>query len=113
MRPRAWMLIPLLLAAGCGSADVIDLDFGTLQVDTMTAGPNQDPNAYNLQVSGPSLSVNQTIGLNDRVVFTVTPGSYTARLTDVADGCQVDSNPVSLQAAAGITSRVTFMIACV
>ena len=105
-------LVLAILAAGCGSDSLVDINFGTLTVDTSTTGANQDPNAYNLQVTGPSLNVNQTIGLNDQVVFTVTPGSYSARLTDVAPNCNVDTNPFNVTVTTGVTSRVTFLIGC-
>ena len=69
------LLIVVALLIGCGSANFVDLAFGGLRVDTVTTGTNVDPNAYNLRVNGPSLNVEQTIGLNDQVIFTVTPGA--------------------------------------
>ncbi|MFQ5526427.1 MAG: hypothetical protein ACE5GX_09230 [Thermoanaerobaculia bacterium] len=110
--PILALAILLLAASGCGSDTLVNIAFGTLTVDTNTTGANQDPNAYNLEVTGPSLNVNQTIGLNDQVVFTVTPGSYSARLTDIADNCAVDTNPFNVTVTAGVTSRVTFLVGC-
>jgi hypothetical protein len=110
---HGWALAILLPAlAGCGSASPVESTFGTLSVDTVTSGANQDENAYNLQVTGPGLSVNQTIGLNDRVLFSVAPGSYSARLTDIADNCEVGVNPVNAIVATGGTVRATFLISC-
>ncbi len=107
-----WVLAILLTAGGCGSASPVESTFGTLSVDTITTGANQDANAYSLQVTGPGLSVIQTIGLNDRVVFSVAPGSYSARLTDVADNCEVGVNPVNAIVATGANVRATFLVSC-
>ncbi|MCP4204000.1 MAG: hypothetical protein GY769_18940 [bacterium] len=120
MRPTKPRKSRVLLAAlgltvalgGCGTSDIIDIVFGGLTVDTITTGTNLDPNDYSLRVTGPSLNVEQIIGLNDQVTFSVTPGSYSARLADVAGNCTVDINPFNVIVTTGFTSRVTFNIVC-
>ena len=79
----------------------------------LTTGSNLDANGYSVQVTGPSLNVEQTIGLNDQIIFTVTPGSYSSRLIDIADNCTVDVNPFNVIVTAGATSQVTFRVNCV
>lgn len=111
-RIPAWTLALVVALGGCGSSDVVDLQFGGLTVDTITSGANLDPNAYNLQVTGSSLNVEQTIGLNDRVVFSVAPGSYSVRLGDVAANCVVDINPANVTITAGGAASVIFRVVC-
>lgn len=108
----ALVTVAVVGLVGCGSANVVDLQFGGITVDTLTEGSNLDPNAYNLAVNGPGLDVQQTIGLNDRVVFSVSPGAYTVRLSDLAANCVVDVNPRNVTVAGGSTIAVVFRVVC-
>jgi len=106
-------LCAVVSLCGCGSSIDLNLDFGGLRIDTITTGANLDPNAYSIRVTGPSLDVEQTIGLNDQVIFSVTPGAYSSVLSDIADNCTVDVNPFDVIVTTGVTARVTFNINCV
>jgi len=101
-----------MILGGCGSADIVNLEFGGLTVDTLTTGTNLDPNAYNLQVTGPGLNVEQTIGVNDRVVFSVTPGAYKVRLGDVAPNCASGPNPLDVTVLSGAAASAVFRVEC-
>lgn len=102
-----------VVALSCGSSVDLNLEFGGLRIESFTTGANLDPNAYSVRVTGPSLDVEQTLGLNDQVIFSVTPGAYSSTLSDIADNCAVDVNPFDVIVTTGVTARVTFNIDCV
>jgi len=85
-------------------------DAGDLAIRTYTAGVDLDPDGYLLNFDG----VDRSIGIDDRLVFADIPtGSYTVRLSDVADNCWLlGDNPVEALVQVATTTTVNFDVRC-
>jgi len=106
------LAVASILAAGCGSSDLVDIVFGGLAIDTVTTGSNVDSDGYLVRVTGPSLNVQERMAQNDQISFAVTPGDYVAELEDLAANCSVDLSRLELVVVGGITARAAFNIEC-
>jgi hypothetical protein len=84
---------------------------GTIQVTTVTTGPNQDADGYLASLDGaPGVPIpaNGSLSLND-----VAAGSHTVTLSGIAGNCQVQGdNPRAVTVAAGASTTVDFAITC-
>ena len=107
----AALVVALIGVCGCGSDSLVNIEFGSLTIDTVTTGSNLDDDGYDVEVNGPSLAATQPIGLNDQFSVAVAPGAYTALLSDVADNCAVEINPLEAVVAGGIKAvEITFSV---
>lgn len=107
-------LVLAVLCWGCDSDTLVSIPpLGTLVITTVSTGSNLDADGYLLVVEGPSLNVDQAIGANGSVTFSiVTSGDYTIELNDVAANCSVDSSPQVASVAVGSESTITFNVSC-
>ena len=118
-RPRhhlvgvALLAFLFLLSAGCFGTDFVSIRGGTLVVTTLTTGSPVDPDGYELSVTGSGINVNQPIGTNEMVTFTVIgAGEVTITLRDAAVNCAVDENPHLVSTTLDTTTRADFNIVC-
>ena len=104
-------LLPML---GCPGDNLnINIRRGTLIVSTDTIGSRLDPDGYRLRVVGPSLDVEQTIGIEETVAFEYFgSGQITVELGNVRRTCTVDENPRIVAAILDTTVRADFIITC-
>lgn len=84
---------------------------GSLQIVTITTGPSQDPNGYQLRIDGVG---GQAIATNASVtVANVTAALHTVELVEVAPNCGVTGdNPLGAAVGAGQTARIEFRVTC-
>lgn len=84
---------------------------GTIRVITQTTGSGSDDDGYLVTV----LQSTKSIAMNDTVLFeSVSPGTYTVSLDDIAAGCDASDNPrTGVTVTDGNTTTVTFDISCV
>jgi hypothetical protein len=112
LSPFALALISL---AGCGDDGGESINaptVGTLEITTVTAGPQPDPDGYSISVDG---TVQETIGVNATVLLPpLAPGDHEVQLGGIASTCSVTGeNPLTLRVTPGETTRVTFSVTCV
>ncbi|MFL5401192.1 MAG: hypothetical protein ACJ8BF_00040 [Gemmatimonadales bacterium] len=103
----------LISFASCGGdgAGVAPLEAGTLEITTVTSGPEPDPDGYGIEVDGTvrtAIEANATLGLGQ-----VTPGIHAIQLSGLAPNCTVaQANPRSVTLAPGETTPVRFSVTC-
>jgi TolB protein len=120
----AWLACALVaLAAACGGGDALGPDLeqpapatatatttGSLRVITSTSGVDKDANGYAFLVD---YAMRTGIDLTDTVVVSVSPGSHTVRLNNVAANCTVTApNPRTVSISAGATTTTKFSVTC-
>lgn len=84
---------------------------GTLQITTVTTGPDPDTDGYRFTVDGGS---DQPIGANDVTsIPNFAPGVHAVLLNAVAGNCSVQgTNPRSVTLAPGATAALSFQVSC-
>jgi galactose oxidase-like protein/Big-like domain-containing protein len=84
---------------------------GTLQITTVTTGPDPDPDGYRFTVDG---GADQPIGANGVTSLTnFASGVHAVLLNAVAGNCSVQgTNPRSVTLAAGATAALSFQVSC-
>ena len=84
---------------------------GDLRLTTATSGTDPDPDGYRLTVDG---DTGQPIGVNATIsIASVSAGSHSLTLTDVAPNCTVAENPRTVTVPANSEASVTFTVACI
>lgn len=88
-----------------------DLLPGAIQVTTVTAGSDLDPDGYTVNIDQ---SAAGTIQINDTQTYSnLTAGSYSVSLTGLADNCTVDGqSPRDVTVNPGATTQTTFNVTC-
>jgi len=83
---------------------------GDLRVVVSTSGDRLDPDGYVAALD----TVRQSVSANGSAVFAkVTPGTHTASLLDLSEGCEVnDGNPRKFVIASGGIAEVRFEVVC-
>ena len=114
LRHHLYLYVPLAIipaAISCGDGgDITEPAGGTLEVTTVTTGPEPDPDGYTLQMDAEPA---EAIGLSGTIRSTVAQGSHTLLLGGVATNCTVaGDNPRTAVITAGETAAVDFAIAC-
>jgi hypothetical protein len=84
---------------------------GDLTVSATTSGGTPDPNGYTVTVDGGQL---RTITNTQSATYTLTAGSHTIQLGDLASNCSVvnGQNPRSVNVPAGSSASTTFNVDC-
>jgi hypothetical protein len=84
---------------------------GTVRITTVTTGPVQDPDGYEVSLDGAAA---EAIANNEvKTLSGVTAGAHTVTLSDVAGNCTVaDGSSRNITVTAGAVSEVSFTIAC-
>jgi hypothetical protein len=84
---------------------------GSLRVLTVTTGPDQDANGYDLALDG---GTGQHIGATAELTFgSLAPGSHTLVLSGVAPNCAIDGGPSrTVLVMAGGQTEASFAITC-
>lgn len=98
-----------LALVACNSASVTQTS-GIVTVGVSSSGPNADT-VFGISVDNGYLTYDITTGKD--LTFSVTTGSYSVQLTDVASHCTVDGdNPRSVSVTAGGSTDVSFLVTC-
>ena len=84
---------------------------GNLTIGTITTGPAQDADGYQVSIDG---GPSQPVGTSANLTLANLPAAeHTVRLLGLASNCSVSGdNPVGVAIAAGETARVSFAITC-
>ncbi len=112
IKPMSCAALLLLVSACTQRSDPTftnETEFGILEITTLTAGVNVDPDGYTLVIDE---SRTQSVGTNETVQFSLVVDRYSVQLNDVADNCSVSPNPLVIQVLAGITTDGLFEITC-
>jgi len=107
------MLIPAGLMISCGdSSTSADPDLGSVEVQILTTGGDDNPPAFRVTVQGggtKNVDANNTETFNN-----LEPGIYSVEISDIADHCTMSSeNPQSFEITGSETLSVTFEINCI
>jgi Tol biopolymer transport system component len=101
----------VLTGIGCGGEDVTTPTTGSIEVTTVTGGPEPDPDGYAISIDNgfPSaLGANATTRRDD-----VDAGEHHVQLSGIAANCSVQgANPRPVTVADGATVTVNFAVAC-
>lgn len=84
---------------------------GNLEIVTVTTGPSQDANGYQISLDG---GPGQAIGTNTTVrLANISAVLHTVELRELAPNCAVTgNNPLAAAVGAGETARVEFRVTC-
>jgi hypothetical protein len=84
---------------------------GTLEITTVTTGPNPDPDGYTFAIDGGDA---QPIGVNATAsVASVAAGAHALNLLGASANCTIGGpNPRNVSVPAGGTAQVTFTVTC-
>jgi len=92
---------------------------GTVQITTVTSGPDPDPDGYEVRVEGSGFTTTvPTSGAAGTVTVAVPVGSYSVRLARVAVNCSVMASPPEESAAQqvdvapGAVVAISFVVTC-
>jgi len=107
------ILIPAGLMISCGdSSTSADPDLGSVEVQILTTGGDDNPPAFRVTVQGggtKNVDANNTETFNN-----LEPGIYSVEISDIADHCTMSSeNPQSFEITGSETLSVTFEINCI
>jgi hypothetical protein len=101
----------LLSGLACGGADIQAPIHGTMEITTITSGPEPDADGYFFSIDQNTetpISINATTRRED-----VDPGDHTVELGGLAANCSIaGENPRTVSVATGETTRVAFELAC-
>jgi probable HAF family extracellular repeat protein len=111
-RLRGWIgFVGALLALACGGDDAAAPKIGTLEITTVTSGPEPDADGYAVTIDAgaqASIALNGTHRRDDLV-----PGNHSVQLVGLAANCTVaGDNPRTVSVSAGATATVEFSITC-
>jgi Tol biopolymer transport system component len=105
--------LPLVIAAAvpaCNGDDLVEPSTGTLEITTVTAGAELDPDGYTVQVDAEPI---RTIGVQGQLSAEAATGDHSIRLDGVANHCVVEGeNPRTVALASGATTPVAFSVTC-
>ena len=99
------------LGCGGGGSDLGDPEPGSLDVTTITSGPEPDVDGYTLSIDG---AAPEAISVNaSRHTEGVVPGPHTVALAGLAGNCVVATGTgVTVEVIAGAAAAVRFEVAC-
>ncbi|MCG2590291.1 TolB family protein [Rhodohalobacter sulfatireducens] len=107
------ILIPAGLMISCGDSSTnADPDLGSVEVQIVTTGGDDNPPAFRVTVQGNGA---KNVDANDTGTFNnLEPGMYSVELSDIADHCTMSSeNPQSVEITGSETLSVTFELNCI
>ncbi len=113
--PRVAIALTIAVAAAvkCGGGEGVTVPpaSATLDITTLTSGPEPDADGYSVQIDGaPARSIGPAANLT---VTELTPGIHTAQLGGVAPNCSASGdNPRTVSLTAGETTTIAFDITC-
>lgn len=106
---------PLGIALAAGESQAVHFEVtcaahAFLRVTAVTGGTSQDPDGYEVELSGPLL---RNVGDNESITVELAPGAHTVKLGGVASYCAVSgANPREVTATSGETAETTFEVTC-
>jgi hypothetical protein len=113
MARAAWLLVLISMGVACDDEGTInELEIGTLVVEVLTTGADSlDSNGYAIDIdNGVNVAGSQ---LNDTTSIELFAGAHSVLLSDVASQCDVaGDNPVTTTIADGVTTNLSFSVAC-
>ena len=110
---RLGLLVAGAILAGlsCGGADLAPLPIGSIEITTVTSGPDPDADGYAVTVDDATETAIATNGTLER--DNLEAGSHRVTLLGIATNCAVqDENPRSVTVVAGETAAVPFTVSC-
>lgn len=100
-----------LIGLNCGGADVTDPTSGSVEITTVTSGPEPDPDGYTVRVDG-----GEAQAIATTATLTVSPlavGAHAVALGDLVENCLVEGdNPRQVEVVAGQKATVSFTVLC-
>jgi Tol biopolymer transport system component len=100
-----------LIVLGCGGGDVTTPTSGSLEITTITSGPEPDADGYAVTIDAGAeagIALNGTHRRDD-----LEPGNYSVQLVGLAANCTVGGdNPRTVSVTAGATTTVEFTVIC-
>lgn len=111
------IMLLILISAGlmisCGDSSTnSDPDLGSVEVQIVTSGGDDNPPAFRVTVQG---SGTKNVDANNTGIFNnLEPGMYSIEISDIADHCTISSeNPQSIEITGSEMLSVTFEINCI
>lgn len=107
------LLLPAGLMISCGdNSTSVDPDLGTVEVQVVTTGGDENPPAFTATVQG---SGTKNVDANDTEAFNnLEPGTYSVEISGLAAHCTMTSeNPQSFKITGSETVSISFEINCI
>lgn len=107
------LMVPAGVMISCGDNSTnVDPDLGTVEVQIVTTGGDENPPAFTATVQG---SGTKNVDANDTEAFNnLEPGTYSVEISGLAEHCTMTSeNPQSVDITGSETVSVSFEINCI